>query len=366
MTRLREHAAARPEAATAATSPTAPGWRSPTPGGKAAGSSRSRRATSTTPPVGGARAGPRRVAAANAREATQDSTAIAYLGDFDSGATRPRCRSRTRPRMLQVSPASGAVDLVAARSSAPETRSPDVQPSGERTFGRVIPSDEAQAAAAAGWASAARVRASVATRSDGSAASATRWSPGSRTRSRGPTWSATARGARLLRRANPPSRAAEPRPGDRQALMVTDAELVPDGRRGARTGTLATVGGRSYPAPAARRPGQRFAARVRRRYGRARRAATPPTATRRWRWCSTRSSAASEPTDRDAVDRRLLRHRGSRLGARHLLDRRGRRHDPRPARGYRLTGRRVPAPAGSRDRRRALSGRGRAAPARAR
>ena len=46
-------------------------------------------------------------AAANARAATQDSTAIAYLGDFESGATRASlpvtngarcCRSRRRAR----------------------------------------------------------------------------------------------------------------------------------------------------------------------------------------------------------------------------------------------------------------------------
>ncbi len=36
------------------------------------------------------------VAAGNARRATQDSAAIAYIGEFDSGATRFSLRSRTR------------------------------------------------------------------------------------------------------------------------------------------------------------------------------------------------------------------------------------------------------------------------------
>jgi branched-chain amino acid transport system substrate-binding protein len=89
-------------------------------------------------------------AGANARAATQDSTAIAYLGDFDSGATRTSLPITNEARMLQVSPASAAVDLVAPFPGSDEV--PDAQPSGQRTFGRVIPADDAQAAAAAEWA----------------------------------------------------------------------------------------------------------------------------------------------------------------------------------------------------------------------
>ena len=40
--------------------------------------------------------------------ATQDSTAIAYLGDFESGATRASLPVTNSARMLQVSPASAA------------------------------------------------------------------------------------------------------------------------------------------------------------------------------------------------------------------------------------------------------------------
>ncbi len=60
-------------------------------------------------------------AAANARVATQDSTAIAYLGEFESGATRASLPITNSARLLQVSPASAAEDLV-ARSPA-RTRS---------------------------------------------------------------------------------------------------------------------------------------------------------------------------------------------------------------------------------------------------
>jgi branched-chain amino acid transport system substrate-binding protein len=89
-------------------------------------------------------------AAANARRAIEDSTGIAYLGDFDSGATRFSLPITNEARMLQVSPASAAVDLVQPFLGAGD-QVPDVQHTGERTFGRVIPSDEVQAEAGAAW-----------------------------------------------------------------------------------------------------------------------------------------------------------------------------------------------------------------------
>ena len=104
-------------------------------------------------------------AGANARAATQDAAAIAYLGDFESGATRASLPLTNEARMLQVSPASGAVDLVA--TGVGEDEVPDVQSIGERTFGRVIPGDDAQAAAAAEWAGELRAD-RVAIDSDGS------------------------------------------------------------------------------------------------------------------------------------------------------------------------------------------------------
>ena len=88
-------------------------------------------------------------AAANARRASEDSSSIAYVGDFESGATRASLPVTNQAKLLQVSPASSADDLVAPFPGSNEV--PDVQPTGIRTFGRVIPSDSAQAAAAARW-----------------------------------------------------------------------------------------------------------------------------------------------------------------------------------------------------------------------
>jgi branched-chain amino acid transport system substrate-binding protein len=107
------------------------------------------------------------VAATNARRAAEDSTAIAYIGDFDSGATRFSLPITNEARILQVSPASSAVDLVQPYLGAGDQVPVDVQPTGERTFGRVIPSDGAQGRAAAAWAKHLRAK-SVAAVSDGS------------------------------------------------------------------------------------------------------------------------------------------------------------------------------------------------------
>jgi branched-chain amino acid transport system substrate-binding protein len=95
--------------------------------------------------------------AENARAATSDSAAIAYIGEFESGATRVSLPITNEARMLQVSPTSAAIDLVSSVPGSDEV--PErVQPSGERSFGRVIPDDELQGAAGAVWADRLRSR----------------------------------------------------------------------------------------------------------------------------------------------------------------------------------------------------------------
>ncbi len=87
---------------------------------------------------------------ANARAATQDSTTIAYIGELDSGASRTSIPITNEAGILQVSPGSGAEDLT--RESAGSDDVPvSIQPSGVRTFGRVIPSDRVQGRAAGAW-----------------------------------------------------------------------------------------------------------------------------------------------------------------------------------------------------------------------
>ncbi len=89
------------------------------------------------------------LAGANARRAAQDSTTTAYIGELDSGASRTSVPITNEAGILQISPGSGAEDLT--REELGTSGVPAVQPTGERTFGRVIPSDRAQGEAAGVW-----------------------------------------------------------------------------------------------------------------------------------------------------------------------------------------------------------------------
>lgn len=86
------------------------------------------------------------VTAANAKAAAQDPTTIAYLGDFNSGATAISLPLTNAAGILQVSPASPYVGLTSsldAGQGEPER----FYLAGKRTFGRVAPGDPVQAAA---------------------------------------------------------------------------------------------------------------------------------------------------------------------------------------------------------------------------
>jgi ABC-type branched-subunit amino acid transport system substrate-binding protein len=86
----------------------------------------------------------------NARRAAEDGTAIGYIGDLDSGATRISLPITNQAEMVQISPGSTAVDLT---RQAPGGLGPGrYQPSGGQTFARVVPADDVQARAAAAWA----------------------------------------------------------------------------------------------------------------------------------------------------------------------------------------------------------------------
>ena len=89
--------------------------------------------------------------ARNARAASEDASAIAYIGDLESGATRISLPITNQAVVPQVSPGSTALDLAAPPEGGTDVPE-EVQPTGERSFLRVIPDDRAQAEAAAAWA----------------------------------------------------------------------------------------------------------------------------------------------------------------------------------------------------------------------
>ena len=81
----------------------------------------------------------------NARQASQDSNTIAYLGEFNSGATAVSLPILNRTGLLQVSPSNTAVGLT--KKSADPAEPDKYYPTGKRTYGRVVPADNIQAAA---------------------------------------------------------------------------------------------------------------------------------------------------------------------------------------------------------------------------
>jgi branched-chain amino acid transport system substrate-binding protein len=83
---------------------------------------------------------------ANARKAAQDPKTIAYLGEFNSGATAISLPILNQAGILQVSPSNTYVGLT--RSEGADKGEPDkYYPTGKRTYGRVVPADHIQAAA---------------------------------------------------------------------------------------------------------------------------------------------------------------------------------------------------------------------------
>jgi branched-chain amino acid transport system substrate-binding protein len=80
------------------------------------------------------------------RKAAQDKSTIAYLGEFNSGATAISLPILNEANILQISPSNTYVGLT--RAEGADKGEPDkYYPAGKRTYGRVVPADHIQAAA---------------------------------------------------------------------------------------------------------------------------------------------------------------------------------------------------------------------------
>jgi branched-chain amino acid transport system substrate-binding protein len=86
------------------------------------------------------------ITATNAKVAAQDTSTIAYIGDFDSGATAISLPFMNEAGVLQVSPASPYVGLVSS-FEAGQDEPARFYPSAHRTFVRLQPGDTGQAQA---------------------------------------------------------------------------------------------------------------------------------------------------------------------------------------------------------------------------
>jgi branched-chain amino acid transport system substrate-binding protein len=95
--------------------------------------------------------------ATNAKLAAQDNDAIAYLGDYDSGATAVSLPLINGAGILQVSPGSPYVGLTSSLDAGQDEPA-RFYPSGRFTFGRLLPGDAVEAAAQVALMRAAGIR----------------------------------------------------------------------------------------------------------------------------------------------------------------------------------------------------------------
>jgi branched-chain amino acid transport system substrate-binding protein len=86
---------------------------------------------------------------ANARKVAQDDAAIAYIGEFNSGASAISIPLLNEVPIAQVSPANTAVGLTSDEPGADKGEPEKYYPSGERHYLRIVPKDTIQGAALA-------------------------------------------------------------------------------------------------------------------------------------------------------------------------------------------------------------------------
>jgi branched-chain amino acid transport system substrate-binding protein len=88
---------------------------------------------------------------ANARKVAGDDNAIALIGEFNSSASAISIPITNEAGILQVSPANTALELT--KDAGPDDKGAPEKyyPSGERTYGRVVPADHIQGSAQAEW-----------------------------------------------------------------------------------------------------------------------------------------------------------------------------------------------------------------------
>jgi len=85
----------------------------------------------------------------NARKAAQNENAVAYIGEFNSGASAISIPITNDGGLLQVSPSNTAFGLTKGGVGAEQGEPDKYYPTGERTYGRVVPIDNIQGAALA-------------------------------------------------------------------------------------------------------------------------------------------------------------------------------------------------------------------------
>jgi branched-chain amino acid transport system substrate-binding protein len=86
---------------------------------------------------------------ANARKAAGDDSAVAYIGEFNSGASAISIPILNEVPLAQISPANTAVGLTTDEPGADKGEPDKYYPTGERHYLRIVPKDTIQGAALA-------------------------------------------------------------------------------------------------------------------------------------------------------------------------------------------------------------------------
>jgi branched-chain amino acid transport system substrate-binding protein len=86
---------------------------------------------------------------ANARKVAQDDSAVAYIGEFNSGASAISIPILNEVPVAQISPSNTAVGLTSDEPGADEGEPDKYYPTGERHYLRIVPKDTIQGAALA-------------------------------------------------------------------------------------------------------------------------------------------------------------------------------------------------------------------------
>ncbi|MEA2253072.1 MAG: branched-chain amino acid transport system substrate-binding protein [Solirubrobacteraceae bacterium] len=85
--------------------------------------------------------------ASDARKAAQDKSAVAYIGEFNSGASVISVPILNQVGIAQISPANTYVGLTTSEPGSVKGEPQKYYPTGKRTYARIVPRDSIQAAA---------------------------------------------------------------------------------------------------------------------------------------------------------------------------------------------------------------------------
>src|SRR5215216_6932986 len=86
-----------------------------------------------------------------ARKASQDKSTIAYLGEFNSGASAISIPIINQAAIAQISPSNTALELTKDPGPSGKGAPDKYYPAGKRTYARVVPADHIQGAAQGDW-----------------------------------------------------------------------------------------------------------------------------------------------------------------------------------------------------------------------